>query len=288
MDFQNKDGVFTLYECPRCSVQFWVPFSNPGKDWYEEGDTYSPSQLIKPKVSRGYHKKFLERWGDKKGKTILDVGCGAGEFLAALQARGWNVWGVDFDRRAIQAAKRHFRLDQVFAMELGKFFKDVETPQFDVITCFEVIEHVDDPRKLMENIQNKLHPGGKVILSTPSRERFFANLNTWDFPPNHLTRWNKEAVARLLRPFGFEPTFVVYVEQFRILLESFNGKFSLGLVAKAQAVSKKSSQSITKGAIFLGKAKALLIGALPAAVFYLLGMVQKRKNGGLYLEFERA
>ncbi|MDO8470499.1 MAG: class I SAM-dependent methyltransferase [bacterium] len=286
-EYMTGKALFSLYECSACKVQFWMPFRNPGADWYEQRGDNTIQEAVAPKVRRGYHKQILSLSDtDLQGKKVLDVGCGTGEFLAALQARGCKVWGVDFDHIAIGVAKNQFRLECVFALTLGDFFKNVSLPQFDIITCFEVIEHVDNPLRLLAYIRKTLQPHGRVFLSTPSRVRIAARSNVWDYPPNHLTRWSEEAFSNVAQKAGFQVHNVNYVDQFRILLESMQGSFQTGLVKKVAMSSGSSrSRAIKTGLIrFLGVLKAYALFALPAFALWLYGKAAGKKNGSIFAE----
>lgn len=217
---------------------------------------------------------------------MLDIGCGTGEFLAELQKRGCNVWGVDFDRIAIDVATRRFSLENVLAMPLEDFFAKVSLPQFDIITCFEVIEHIDNPLRFLSYIRDALNPHGRVFLSTPSRERMLARANIWDYPPNHLTRWSEEAMSRVAQRAGFQIKSVEYADQFRILLESLQGRFQTGMVKKIAASSGPEASRMFKTALlrFLGILKAYIFFGIPAFLLWLYGKLTRAKNGSMLVE----
>ncbi len=288
--YSKGKNFFTLYECQECSVHFWVPFKNPGSGWYEKESQNAVRAILKPKISRAYHKKFLQRFGSALGgKKLLDVGCGTGEFLAAALERGAEVWGVDFNGAAISIAKRHFQLKNIYAMSLEDFFQHVQTESFDFVTCFEVIEHSDNPSDLMRNLAQKLLPGGMLAMSTPSRSRLLPDWNTWDFPPNHLTRWDEKSIVKLFRSMNLEVTFCSYLEQFRILLEAINGKFRFGLVQKAQNFSQNeiANSLLTRIFFLLGLLKEYMFGVLPALPLWILSVIEGRKGGIMYIEAQK-
>jgi 2-polyprenyl-6-hydroxyphenyl methylase / 3-demethylubiquinone-9 3-methyltransferase len=103
------------------------------------------------------------------GKTVLDVGCGAGLLCEPLARLGGAVTGVDAAPENAAAAMAHaavsgldidYRSGELSAQGLGKF---------DVVTCMEVIEHVTDPAAFVGEIAAHLKPDGLLILSTPNR-----------------------------------------------------------------------------------------------------------------------
>ena len=144
-DFFRQDKKYSLYECGGCKVQFWFPQEIADREWYEHINPYKARQLGGIKL-RGYHKLFLKKYASlPKDVKILDLGCGAGEFIFGLKKRGFQVFGMDFDREAIKIAKDTFGLENVFSLSFKDFCEKKDLPKFDVITFFEVIEHLADP-----------------------------------------------------------------------------------------------------------------------------------------------
>jgi 2-polyprenyl-6-hydroxyphenyl methylase / 3-demethylubiquinone-9 3-methyltransferase len=103
------------------------------------------------------------------GKTVLDVGCGAGLLCEPLTRLGGDVTGVDAAPENAAAATAHaaisgldidYRSGELSSHGLGKF---------DVVTCMEVIEHVTDPAAFIGELAAHLKPDGLLILSTPNR-----------------------------------------------------------------------------------------------------------------------
>ncbi len=292
-NYQNTYGEFTLYECNQCKVQFWIPLKNPGSTWYEKDLPYRRDEITStPRITKGAQHLVLRLYGSSlKGKKVLDVGCGPGEFLAALRGKGCEAWGVDFDRNAIVAAQKHFQLPNLYAMSIEEFFEKASVPQFDLITSFEVIEHVEDPMAFVKLMAGKLKSDGRIIISTPSRERVLPNIYPLDFPPHHLIRWNAEALSNMFKPFGFEAVSVRYVDGFLNLFQVMNTRFRFGLATKAVGISaanvKATATQLTNLLIFLGWIKDIVIGGAPSVLFWIWGIAAMRKNGDMIIEFQK-
>ena len=286
-NFFRQSKEYSFYECATCKVQFWFPQEIADREWYEHVNPYKARQLGGIKL-RGYHKLFLKKYASlPKDAKILDLGCGVGEFLFELKKGGYEVFGMDFDRDAIKIAKNQFGLENVFALSFEEFCQKSDLPKFDVITFFEVIEHLADPAAFIKNIKNLLKPGGKIILSTPSRKRMLPNLNSWDFPPHHFTRWDATSLSNIFSRFGFSVQSVSYVEQFKVLRESVLGKLTTGLVLKSVSGSslQKRSMLVPKAIYFLGRVKSLILGTIPASILWIFGKITGRENGIIFVEF---
>lgn len=295
-DYQSKNGNFSLYECLKCDVQFWAPFKNPGVEWYESQEQYRVKEF---KIYRGYHKKFLRLHPVfSKNTRVLDLGCGSGEFLNELQKRGCEVWGVDSDRIDIELAKQQFELKNLYAMSFDDFFKKLGLPQFNIITFFEVIEHLDDPLGFIQKIKKFLKPDGKIFLSTPSRERIMSDNYEWDFPPYHLTRWNETAIRKLLQKVNLKIISISYVDQFWHLFEMFRGKIKMNLVNKTKRaldvdeknenkeqgvnnVKKVFVKLIHTGAYL----KDYIFAGIPAGFLWSISKILRINNGIIVIEF---
>ncbi len=97
---------------------------------------------------------------------LLDVGSGTGAFLHLARERGWDVAGTELSPDGAKAAAASGL--RVFTGEVWEASFPPGT--FDVITCWHVIEHVGDPRRVVEEFYRILRPGGCVVLATPNLE----------------------------------------------------------------------------------------------------------------------
>jgi len=204
--FIEKWERYTIQQCPVCDAMFCDPFKNPGADWYEHSEMYAVGRYLNVNLS-WHHQRFLEE--PLLGRTLLDVGCGTGIFLSGAEKLGYEPWGLDFSRHDIRIGRDRYGLKHLYVESMESFAKKYKKRKFDVITFFEVIEHVDDPPAFLKQVRSLLKPHGRIAFSTPNRERFFDTLGVGDYPPNHLTRWNERALRGLLERGGFEVEKVV-------------------------------------------------------------------------------
>ncbi len=102
---------------------------------------------------------------DKLDKIILDLGCGSGYGAWYLASLGHHTMGYDVDGEAISWARNHFDLPGLVYLE-GEEELDGSVDRYDIITCFEVLEH--EPDTVLETIHRRLDPGGTLIISTPN------------------------------------------------------------------------------------------------------------------------
>ncbi len=97
---------------------------------------------------------------------LLDVGCGAGDFLALAKELGWDTLGTELS--AAGRARAGGRGLDVFRGELWE--ADLPAESVDVVTCWHVIEHVADPSRLLREVHRVLRAGGWLLLATPNLE----------------------------------------------------------------------------------------------------------------------
>lgn len=200
----------SLYECAECKTQFWVPFIGATPEWYMAEENY---RLEKPKVYRGYHKYFIKKYFENiKNKVVLDLGCGTGEFLDVIASEVKEYCGVDVDKVDIERARQLFGLDNLHASSFFDFFLGQQNDFYDFITAFEVVEHIDKPLLFFENISRMIKPNGRIVISMPYRDRMWADMYDWDYPPFHLSRWNEESVNYIASKAGLEVESVVFTD----------------------------------------------------------------------------
>jgi 2-polyprenyl-3-methyl-5-hydroxy-6-metoxy-1,4-benzoquinol methylase len=153
---------------------------------------------------------FSVMWLAREGEgRLLDVGCGSGAFLANMQSLGWRVEGVDFDAAAAANAARKGLNVHVGSLADQRFTDDA----FDAITMSHFIEHVHEPRALLEECLRILRPGGRVVIVTPNsrsygHSRYGRNWMHLD-PPRHLHLFDARNLTVLAETAGFQVDRVV-------------------------------------------------------------------------------
>lgn len=140
----------------------------------------------------------------KFSKTIhrvLDVGCGDGGFLTFMLARGYKSFGYDKSKK-IQKYLRDQHIPNYNNL------RDIPDHSFDVVTCFDVIEHTTDPQGLIRNIKEKLKRNGILIITTPNAKSFSSLVlgqKWWVFGPTaHFVLFSPRSLKLLLTNQGFE------------------------------------------------------------------------------------
>ncbi|MDT4898888.1 MAG: hypothetical protein QOH25_3965 [Acidobacteriota bacterium] len=155
----------------------------------------------------------------RENNRLLDVGFGSGVMMQAAKRAGWTAMGQEISRTAIEHA-RSFDFD-VFCGELvdAKYDDDY----FDVITCSEVLEHVNDPGELAVEMARILRPGGLLWATTPHgksiSERLLKLKWSLNCPPEHLQLFSISGMKTLLVKAGFRQVkvFTQGVNPFEIL-----------------------------------------------------------------------
>ncbi len=198
---ERKNG-YTLVHCTKCDVVFSDPIKPADGKWYQDQVMYVVRDHFQPGRLQWNHKQFL-KYCPARGQTLLDVGCGTGEFMVAARNCGYQVTGIDFDPSAVKLARERNELECVYTTDLDDLGGTHGDLTFDVITAFEVLEHIATPRAFLSNLKKLLSPQGYLVISVPFRDRWPAFRYDWDFPPHHFTRWSKKAIETFLSSNGF-------------------------------------------------------------------------------------
>jgi 2-polyprenyl-3-methyl-5-hydroxy-6-metoxy-1,4-benzoquinol methylase len=203
---------FQLTDCTACGARFTNPRPTPA----EIGKYYASEDYIShTNTSRGLQDRIYQ-WVRKRAirnkhqliaqhhpqGSILDVGCGTGEFLGFLKSKGYQTQGVEPSLTAREQAIRNHaleimpELDQVAAHE-----------QFNVITLWHVLEHVHDVRETLRKLHARLQTGGSLVIAVPDRDSWDAGFYGKDWAaydvPRHLSHFRRRDMHRLLREQGF-------------------------------------------------------------------------------------
>ncbi len=184
------------------SEQYWRS-DRPREHGYADYAKDEPLYLKTFRRRRG----LVARHCPEPGR-VLDIGCAAGYFLRVMQAEGWDVLGVEPSPIAERAAS-HLGQDRVWHGTLDSAPADRCPPgSFDLVTMWDVIEHVPDPQQLLREAKSMLAPGGTLILETQNVDSRFASMlgKRWHHYKHreHLYHFNPDTVQRLLGQSGFE------------------------------------------------------------------------------------
>jgi len=150
------------------------------------------------------HLRPLQRIvGPANGSRLLDVGCHIGVFVDVAQQGGWDAWGMEPSRWAAEQARAQ-GLQVVNGTLATSGFEDAS---FDVITLWDVIEHVPDPTGELRQVHRLLKPGGVAVIHTIDIESLFARLMGHRWPwlmEMHLYYFSPRTLRRMLEGIGFE------------------------------------------------------------------------------------
>lgn len=164
--------------------------------------------------------EFQRKWGIPKAKCkILDIGCGYGHFILLGGKMGYDTFGCDVSCYALAHAKKLAVNAYLIRCDSQKlpFFDG----SFDVITMFEVIEHLESPRNAVNEAYRVLRDNGILFLSTPNKigfREFLANYTPLiDRDETHKNIMTKGQIEFLFRKVGFSR---IYTQTANVLIHA--------------------------------------------------------------------
>jgi SAM-dependent methyltransferase len=199
---RGRKNNFQLLSCQTCATLFTA--MNPDINQQQDYDVYYTAEnLTVPTFIDSILDGIVATFEPyRKNNQLLDVGCGASTFLEASARAGWKAMGVEVSRTAAEhVSSRGF---EVFCGELEKAAYPDE--HFDVVILSEVLEHVPDPRALLEASKSVLRPGGLLWGTTPHGRGISARLRGlgWSTvcPPEHLQLFSVSGIRKLFTGGG--------------------------------------------------------------------------------------
>lgn len=136
---------------------------------------------------------------------ILDVGSGFGFFLASAQARGWRTHGLEPLSASAVYARATFGLDILCDVLHDSSF---EAESFDVVTSFQVFEHLPFPREDLLRLHRFVRPGGVILIEVPNIDTMLVRIlkeRHRHFVQDHLNFFSRKTLSRILEETGFAP-----------------------------------------------------------------------------------
>lgn len=195
----------SLVKCRSCKLVFAhkIPSTNELNEHYKNYSYEGDATLSE--MTRAAYLKLLDEFEKfRKTNRILDAGCGRGWFLEEAKKRGWEVYGTEFSDKAIGVCSA-----KGINMKHGALSPDMFAENFfDVITSFEVIEHINSPLADLKAIHSFLRKDGLLYCTTPnfnSVMRYYLKekYNVIEYP-EHLTYYTKRTLKHTIEKFPFK------------------------------------------------------------------------------------
>lgn len=199
------------YSCRGCGLLFQHP-SPDAESMRRYADTEYDAGLYRQyvearemKLAHFRHRMQVMSPWIRQGR-LLDVGCSCGYFLEVAAEAGYETRGLEFSSSAIAAAspKIRPRIRQASLDELS----EEEGAAYEVITAFDIIEHLDRPKDFLAQAFRLLRPGGTLAVTTPDADHWLRTLmaSRWPMlqPMQHLTLFSHRAIRRAMEDAGLQ------------------------------------------------------------------------------------
>ena len=196
---------YSLWRCAETGLEFCDP-PLPGNEefykWVSGFASYYPGF----RWEYGEVAKILQAQSfSAPDFKVLDVGCGKGDFLRALDfLPAPKKFALDLNEPAIRACREQGFNACCGTVETAIASGFLKPADFPVVTSFHCLEHVSQPVEFVRELLRATAPGGKLFLSTPySPMSFEADwFDVLNHPPHHMARWNLAAYRKLAEIFG--------------------------------------------------------------------------------------
>ncbi len=255
-DYFLTQEEFSIYKDEKTGVHFTFPQPLNDLSRYYESENYISHTDGKKSLFEKIYQIAKQYNLDQKlklikettqGKSILDYGCGAGDFLQHMQKNGYDVTGMEPNPKANEISKSKIGNDNVVNCEL----KDINK-KFDIITMWHVLEHIPNLNEILTELKKHLNPGGTLIIAVPNHLSYDANYYgkywaAYDVP-RHLWHFNPDSIKRLVNNFGMKIENVnpMKLDSFYVSLLSEKYKGNSFPFLKAFYIGLKSNQSAKK------------------------------------------
>ena len=182
---------------------------------------------------------WFEVWNNRKtlgrltswsvtGNRLLEIGVGSGSFLKAAQEHGYDVMGCDLSPPICKRVENEHGI----LMYCGPLASLKSDGHFDVVVMNHVLEHVQQPTKLLEDVMRLLVPGGILHIAVPNIACWEARLSGWtSYEPYHLIYFDQKTLTKSVKEAGFSLDYI-------ITHDSFSGWF-LALLRTVLGVNRK-------------------------------------------------
>lgn len=182
--------VFRLWRCTRSQLRFITP-SMPG-----DGDFYARLRAFDQYYCADkWEYRAAINW-TRGGGRLLDVGCGDGAFVQMAVEKGFESEGLELNSSAVAHAQAKGL--KVWARMPEAHAERIEFTPYDVVSSFQVLEHVHEPMTFLKSLITMIKPGGRLVIGVPNCDGWAgATGGVLQWPPHHLTWWGGASLVYL-------------------------------------------------------------------------------------------
>lgn len=178
--------------------------------------------------------RLVETYRPLRGKNVLDVGANTGLFLSMAREQAASVRGIEPSREAAENARREFGLDVQDCLVAEA---DLPDDAFDVVTMFDVVEHLTDPAGDLAFLASKVAPGGAIFISTHDIGTLLARLSGPGYPMlmyQHFFHFTPHTLGLMVEKAGFR------VLGYKRFLKSWSVEYIYNLIEKKWPGTRRS------------------------------------------------
>lgn len=217
----RDNEAIKVLQCKDCSLVYLSSISHVDIKLYAEDGQHqslkkSPVAIPIKSYDFDTEKRYKMYHKVLHGKTILDFGCGEGQFIKKLKHNNVsdNIYALEPNKNFKTQLTKEFN----YLQEIG----DVQDESIDFITLFHVMEHLPDPITTLNSFYKKLKKGGKIIVEVPHSEDalidlyekdVFKNFTYWSL---HLYLFNRETVRRMVKKTKYKLSYFKYYQRYPI------------------------------------------------------------------------
>lgn len=225
-DYFLSQEEFEIFECDQCHLLYTVPRPLPEKIgvYYQSENYYSHQENKTGFIPRLYEwvksinikrKVRLATVGLTPG-SVLDIGCGVGDFLFAMKEKSWKIVGIEPSDAARDIAQNRLGIPLLRPEDSAQ----LPDHSFDLITLWHVLEHVDDLKHQITEFQRLLKPNGRLLLALPNYKSYDAQhykqyWAAWDVP-RHLNHFCPDSIHSI-----FDSTSIELVDIQKLVWDSY-------------------------------------------------------------------
>lgn len=262
--------TFTIVMCESCGFKFTNPRPEEkdlGK-YYKSEDYVSHSNTKKGFINSTYQSvrkytllkklQLISRYF--KTGSILDIGCGTGEFLNTCKLAKWETIGIEPDEDARKMAVNNYSLDVRSESEL----QNIPDSSFEIITMWHVLEHVPKLNERVKELKRLIKPNGIIIIAVPNSDSLDAKIYKEKWAaydvPRHLYHFNPKDIDTLFKNHG--------MKMFKILPMVFDSFYVSLLSEKIKSGNTNLLRAMWNG--FRSNTSALKSGKTYSSQIYLI------------------